>query len=58
MCSSDLDPGGGGHTSAKVVEAGDTTLIVKWLEARWDLRNNVMLARKGTKSTVYRSQLV
>ena len=48
----------GGYTTAKVVEVGDTILIVKWLEARWNLRSNVMLARKGTKSTVYRSQLV
>ena len=39
----------GGFTFAKVVEVGDTILIVKWLEARWDLRNNVKLARKGTK---------
>ena len=31
----------GGYTTAKGVEVGDTILMVKWLEARWNLRSKI-----------------
>lgn len=45
----------GGTTKAKVTKVlGDDGgwLEVKWLEARWNLNANVMVARKGTKSVI------
>ena len=43
----------GTETLCKVVSlSGESYAIVKWLEARWNLRENIMLNRKGNKSTV------
>ena len=47
-----LDPDGRGTTQAKVVEPGTRWVKVRWLEARWDLTQNSMIARKGTTSEV------
>lgn len=49
----------GGTTRAAIVEdTGAATVTVKWLEARWNLTANVLVARKGTTSRVLRSLLV
>ena len=44
----------GGYTRAQVVavEPDSTYVKVKWLEARWNLQANIMIARKGTCSTI------
>jgi hypothetical protein len=34
------------------VEPDSTYVKVKWLEARWNLQANIMIARKGTCSTI------
>jgi hypothetical protein len=48
----------GGTTRAKVTKViNEQTLEVKWLEARWNLNANVMVARKGTKSVISASSL-
>lgn len=45
----------GGTTRAKVVALWDNDCIeVKWLEARWNLNANVMIARKGPKSVLHK----
>lgn len=48
----------GGTTRAKIVKVNESTYEVKWLEARWNLNVNIMVARKGTKSTISKSQIV
>ncbi len=48
----------GGTTRAAVVSDDGAVVTVKWLEARWNLDANVMVARKGTTSRVSRSQVV
>jgi hypothetical protein len=49
----------GGTTRAKVVALDEHDYVeVKWLEARWNLSANVMVARKGTKSTVHKRSIV
>jgi hypothetical protein len=49
----------GNRTDAKVVsvEPNGTYAVIKLLEAYWDLRNNLMLSRKGAVKTVAVSSL-
>jgi len=49
----------GGTTKAKVLSVSPSgeQLRVKWLEARWNLNANVMVARKGTTSFISASSI-
>ena len=49
----------GGTTRAKVlrVSPDGTTLEIKWLEPRWNLNANVLIARKGTKQLMSSCQV-
>ena len=42
----------GTENACKVVEVDGRWVTVKWLEARWNLRADSLLNRKGTTSTV------
>lgn len=54
-----LDPDGLGRTKAKVMnvdlETGEIT--VKYLDCVWDLKNNLMVARKGSTRRISWVQL-
>jgi hypothetical protein len=48
----------GTENACKVVEVNDSKWVtVKWLEPRWHLRQDSLLNRKGTTSTVSTSAL-
>ena len=49
----------GGITQAQIVSVDpDSPYVkVKWLEARWNLQANIMIARKGTCSTISKSSI-
>lgn len=52
------DSDGRGTTVARVVEVRGDWVLVKWLEARWLLSQNIMLARKGTTDEVPLASIV
>jgi len=48
----------GGTTKAKVTQVfSENSIEVKWLEPRWNLNSGILVARKGSKSTVSTSQI-